>query len=48
MIVLIVVMLLHRKAYRNLKALPEWDKPDFEKNQIVIKFECKRIETENT
>ena len=37
-----------QKTYRNLKELPEWDKPDFEKNQIVIKFECKRIETENT
>ncbi len=37
-----------QKTYRNLKELPEWDKPDFEKNKIVIKFECKRIETENT
>ena len=32
-----------QKTYRNLKELPEWDKPQFEEEKIVIKFECKEI-----
>ena len=32
-----------QKAYRNLKELPEWDKPQFEEEKIVVKFECKEI-----
>ena len=34
-----------QKTYRNLKELPEWDKPQFEEEKIVIKFECKEIKT---
>lgn len=34
-----------QKTFRYLKELPEWDKPDFEKNKIVVKFECKELET---
>jgi len=30
-------------TFRNLKELPEWDIPDFEKQKIVIKFECKEV-----
>jgi len=26
-----------------IKELPEWDIPDFEKQKIVIKFECKEV-----
>jgi len=26
-----------------LKELPEWDKPQFEEEKIVIKFECKEL-----
>ena len=33
-------------TFRNLKELPEWDIPDFEKQKIVIKFECQGIKTE--
>ena len=33
-------------TFRNLKELPEWDIPDFEKQKIVIKFECKELQTE--
>jgi len=35
-----------QKVFRNLKELPEWDIPDFEKQKIVIKFECQGIKTE--
>lgn len=35
-----------QKTFRNLKELPEWDIPDFEKQKIVIKFDCKEIKTE--
>ena len=35
-----------QKTFRNLKKLPEWDIPDFEKQKIVIKFECKQIGTQ--
>ena len=35
-----------QKTFRNLKELPEWDIPDFEKQKIVIKFECQGIKTE--
>ena len=34
-----------QKTYRNLKELPDWDKPQFEEEKIVIKFECKEIKT---
>ena len=30
-------------TFRNLKELPEWDIPDFEKDKIVIKFECREV-----
>ena len=30
-------------TFRNLKELPEWDIPDFEKQKIVIKFECREV-----
>ena len=32
-----------QKTFRNLKELKEWDIPDFEKEKIVIKFECRGI-----
>ena len=32
-----------QKTFRNLKELPEWDIPDFEKQKIVIKFECREV-----
>ena len=32
-----------QKTYRNLKELPDWDKPQFEEEKIVIKFECKEL-----
>ena len=32
-----------QKTYRNLKELEDWDKPDFEKEKIVVKFECKEL-----
>ena len=35
-----------QKTFRNLKELPEWDIPEFEKNKIVVKFECKEIGTQ--
>jgi len=34
-----------QSTFRNLKELPEWDIPDFERNKIVIKFECKQVGT---
>ena len=30
-------------TFRNLKELPEWDIPDFEKQKIVIKFDCRPV-----
>ena len=27
-----------QKTYRNLKELPDWDKPQFEEEKIVIKY----------
>ena len=36
-------MLLHTKTFRNLKELKEWDVPEFEKEKIVVKFECKEL-----
>ena len=32
-----------QKTFRNLKELKEWDIPDFEKEKIVVKFECKEL-----
>ena len=32
-----------QKTFRDLKKLEDWDKPDFEKEKIVVKFECKEI-----
>ena len=32
-----------QQTFRNLKELPEWDIPDFEKQKIVIKFDCKEV-----
>ena len=32
-----------QKTFRNLKELKEWDVPNFEKEKIVIKFECKEL-----
>ena len=32
-----------QKTFRNLKDLKEWDIPEFEKEKIVIKFECKEL-----
>ncbi len=32
-----------QQTFRNLKQLPEWDIPDFEKQKIVIKFDCKEV-----
>ena len=32
-----------QKTFRNLKQLKEWDIPDFEKEKIVVKFECKEL-----
>ena len=32
-----------QKTFRNLKELKEWDRPDFEKEKIVVKFECKEV-----
>ena len=35
-----------QKTFRNLKELKEWDIPDFEKEKIVIKFECKELKVD--
>ena len=35
-----------QKTFRNLKELKEWDIPDFEKEKIVVKFECKELKTD--
>ena len=32
-----------QKTFRNLKELEDWDIPDFEKEKIVVKFECKEV-----
>ena len=32
-----------QKTFRNLKELKEWDIPAFEKEKIVVKFECKEL-----
>ena len=32
-----------QQTFRNLKKLPEWDIPDFEKQKIVIKFDCRPV-----
>ena len=32
-----------QKTFRDLKKLEDWDKPDFEKEKIVVRFECKEI-----
>ncbi len=32
-----------QKTFRDLKKLEDWDKPDFEKQKIVVRFECKEI-----
>ena len=32
-----------QKTFRNLKELKEWDIPNFEKEKIVVKFECKEL-----
>ena len=37
------VMLLLKKLLGNLKELKEWDVPEFEKEKIVVKFECKEL-----
>jgi len=36
---------ISQKTFRDLKKLEDWDKPDFEKEKIVVKFECKEIKT---
>ena len=35
-----------QKTFRNLKELEEWDIPDFEKEKIVVRFECKELKTD--
>ena len=35
-----------QKTFRNLKELKEWDRPDFEKEKIVIRFECKELKVD--
>jgi hypothetical protein len=32
-----------QKTFRNLKELEDWDRPDFEKEKIVVRFECKEL-----
>ena len=35
-----------QKTFRNLKELKEWDVPEFEKEKIVVKFECKELKVD--
>ena len=35
-----------QKTFKNLKKLEDWDKPNFEKEKIVVKFECKEIKVD--
>jgi len=35
-----------QKTFRNLKELKEWDIPNFEKEKIVVKFECKELKAD--
>ena len=35
-----------QKTFRNLKELKEWDIPDFEKEKIVVRFECKELKAD--
>ena len=35
-----------QKTFRNLKKLEDWDRPDFEKEKIVVRFECKELKVD--